>query len=331
MYPKSNFTSRTILKFVHKLIYLTAAAVSALSIASIFGRYPYLELFTHFRLQYAWLSIICIIGLSVFHSWKLALLVTACAFFNLSHITPYYFAAERPVQNVPTLNLRLLLANVEGNNKDYPALMQSVTSANADIVILQEVTQKWWENVQILSSDYAYFKAVPRSGGAGLAIFSKYPIEESNILSLDSSTHPALFCKIKLEDTQLSLLTIHPPTPMNPIKFANRNEQFAQAAAIMKTADEPKLLIGDLNTTMWSPYFTDLLKNSGLRDARIGKGLYPSWNTWLPTLLRIPIDQCLVSEKIEVNTIGTGSNTGSDHLPLIVNLKIEKQIIQENQ
>lgn len=92
----------------------------------------------------------------------------------------------------------------------------------------------------------------------------------------------------------------------------------------MKNAAEPKLLVGDFNTTMWSPYFADLVKDSGLRDARTGRGLYPSWNAALPAFLRIPIDHCLVGDKIEVESLETGNYTGSDHRPLILNVGIEK-------
>lgn len=215
-----------------------------------------------------------------------------------------------------------MLANVQGNNKNYSELVQAVKFVKPDILVLQEVTENWWENIQELKSEFPNSKPVVRSGGSGLVLFSRYPIESTNILTFDSSTHPALFCVINLEGTLLSILTIHPPTPMRSDKFAYRNGQFAQAAVILKTALEPKLLIGDLNTTMWSPYFTDLIQNSGLRDARVGQGLYPSWNDLMPAFLRIPIDQCLIGDKIEVESIETGNYTGSDHRPLIINLKI---------
>jgi endonuclease/exonuclease/phosphatase (EEP) superfamily protein YafD len=332
MYLTPKFINQiTFLKLVKKLTYLTVAIISALTLISLLGRYPYLELSTHFRLQYAWISLICIVVLSFLRSCKLVLPITLCAFFNLAQIIPYYYAPERQIQDLPANTLKIMLANVEGSNKNYPALIQTVKSVNPDFLVLQEITDKWWSNIQVLTSVYPYFKAVPRPGGTGLAIFSRYPIEAAEVLFFDESTHPALYCKINLEGTLLAVLAIHPPTPMNPIKFAYRNGQFAQAASIMKTAAEPKLLIGDFNTTMWSPYFEALVKDSGLRDARLGKGLYPSWHAGLPPFMSIPIDHCLVGKKIDVNSIETGNNTGSDHRPLILNLRIEKQNAQARQ
>ena len=321
----------TLLNLAKQLTYLTVAGISALNLVSLLGRYPYLELSTHFRQQYVWISMLCIIALSLLRSWKLILPVTLCAFFNLAQIIPYYYASERQVHDQPANNLKLMLSNVQGSNKNYSALIQTVRSVNPDVVVLQEITEKWWSNIQVLTADYPYYKAVPRTGGAGLAIFSRHPIEAAEVLTLDESTHPALFCEINLEGTLVTLLTLHPPTPMTATKFAHRNGQLAQAASIMKKAAEPKLLIGDLNTTMWSPYFKELVSDSGLRDARLGNGLYPTWHAWLPVFLSIPIDHCLVGEKIEVNGIATDGNTGSDHRPVILSLRIEKKSVEASQ
>ncbi len=316
-------------KTVHRLTCLTAIVVSVLSLINVFGSYPYLELSTHFMLQYAWLSLICIIALCSYRSWKLILLVAAIFFFNTSQIIPYYYAAQPQAKNLPAVNVRVMLANVQGNNKDCPSLIEAVRFINPDILVLQEVTADWWEKIEVLTANYSYYKSVPRAGGSGLTLFSRYPIEKADVLTLDASTHPALFSQINLEGTRLSLLTFHPPTPMRRDKFDYRNGQFSQAAEIMKTSAEPKMVIGDLNTTMWSPYFQTLIKDSGLKDGRIGKGLHPSWNAALPAFLRIPIDHCLVGEKIEVENIEVGDYTGSDHRPLIIDVRVEKQAINQ--
>ncbi len=238
-------------------------------------------------------------------------------------IIPYYYSNVRKEKTASGINLKIMLANVEYRNECYDKLIKSVKLANPDILILQELTEKWRENIESLRVNYPYIVVEPHGRGSGLALLSLYPIESSKILNRGEPIRPSAFCKINLNGVILSILTIHPPTPMTRTKFANRNENFAQAAKIIKDAAEPKLLIGDLNTTMWSPYFSDLVKASGLRDVRIGKGLKTSWISFFPALFRIPIDHCLVGKSIEVETVEIGNSTGSDHLPLIVILKIE--------
>jgi endonuclease/exonuclease/phosphatase family metal-dependent hydrolase len=58
---------------------------------------------------------------------------------------------------------------------------------------------------------------------------------------------------------------------------------------------------------------------------RDGIGLLPSWPTFMYfDWLMIPIDHCLVSDDIRVIMAQLGEAIGSDHLPLIIELEIEK-------
>jgi endonuclease/exonuclease/phosphatase (EEP) superfamily protein YafD len=302
------------------LVMVTSIAVAASTLASLFGRHSYLELATHFRLQYALVASVCVVLLIVFHSWKLLPIVLCCAVINWFYIAPYYSATPGASASPAAVHLRLMLANVLGSNRNYSVLIATVDQERPDVAVLQEFTDEWRRHTQTLDSRYPYSKVVPKPGGSGMALFSRYPIENVEVLALDSSTHLALLAKVNVAGTPISILSLHPPTPVRADKFSNRNEQFARAASLMRATAGAKVLIGDLNTTMWSPYFMDLVRDSGLRDARIGFGLGPSWPLPLPAILQIPIDQCLVSETMAVERLRTGGRTGSDHRPLIVDV-----------
>ena len=64
-----------------------------------------------------------------------------------------------------------------------------------------------------------------------------------------------------------------------------------------------------------------MVKTGGLRNARSGFGILPTWPTFMPVLY-IPIDHCLVTKEIDIIKLRTGRNVGSDHLPLIADLAI---------
>lgn len=310
---------------VHLLVMSATLAVAFFTAASLFGRRSYLlEMCTHFRVQYALAATVCAVLLVVLHSWKLLPLALCCAVFNWVHVVPYYYSANaRTARPSSPIRLKLMLANVLGSNRNYEALTASVAESRADVVVLQEFTEAWRANVEALGARYPYSKLVPRPGGSGMALFSRYPLEAAEVLQLDASTHPAVLARLDVEGTTLTVLSMHPPTPVRADKFANRNEQFARAAALMRGAEGPKLLVGDLNTTMWSPFFADLVESSGMRDARLGFGLRPSWPVPLPAPLQIPIDQCLVGEGVAVDGLRTGRRTGSDHRPLLVDVSFE--------
>lgn len=316
---------------IYLCVLITSIVIAGFTLTSLFGRHQFLELATHFRLQYALGASVCALILIGFQSWKFLPVPICCAVLNWVLIFPYYSAATRPTNLPPGVHLKLMLANVLGTSRDYATLTAVVTQEQPDIVVLQEFTEAWRSNLNNLTTLYPYAKLAPKSGGSGMALFSRYPIEAADVLELDASGHPALHVRTNVEGIRLSILALHPPTPVRWDKFSNRNLQFARAAPLIKADPEPKLLIGDLNTTMWSPYFSDLVKGSGLRDARLGFGLQASWPMPLPAPLRIPIDHCLVSDDISIQGIRIGARTGSDHRPLIVDVNFPKSTAQASR
>jgi endonuclease/exonuclease/phosphatase (EEP) superfamily protein YafD len=327
MFPLQLVSPQIIYKFVIAILVI----VSAFTLISLFGRHAYLELATHFSLQYALISSVCIILLVIFHSWRLLPVAVFCALLNWSYILPYYFAKPQRVNDSSAVHLRLMQMNVLGSNKNYSAVTEAVSEANPDIIALQELTEEWHHQTQVLHSEYPYQRAVPRPGGSGMALLSRYPLEEVEVLTLDASTHLAIIAKVNVDGTLVTVLSLHPPTPIRTDKFLNRNEQFTKAASILRATKGTKFLIGDLNTSMWSPYFADLVKESGLRDARAGFGLITTWPMPLPAFLQIPIDHCLVSDDVVVKGIKTGRRTGSDHRPLIVDVQFKRSELQASR
>ena len=311
-------------QLIHKLLVVLLVILWLLTLVSLFGHHLYLELATHFRLQYALAASVSVVLLVVFHSWKLLPFALCCALFNWAYVLPYYSGPPRHDAK-STAPLRLMLINMDWANRNYPAVTKAIAEAGADIIVLQEFTPEWRDHVQDdLSAEYPYYEPITRPLGAGMALFSRYSLTGVEVLILDASTHVAVLARVNVDGTMVTMLALHPPAPVQSEKFANRSRQFNEAALLMRSISGPKVLIGDLNTTMWSPYFRELVKDSGLRDARLGFGLQPSWPMPLPALFQIPIDHCLVSDDIEVSAVRTGGTIGSDHRPLIFDVRFEK-------
>jgi endonuclease/exonuclease/phosphatase (EEP) superfamily protein YafD len=100
-----------------------------------------------------------------------------------------------------------------------------------------------------------------------------------------------------------------------------RNRQLTEIGNFLADSAGPVILVGDLNTTPWSPAFKDLLQATGLQNSMKGFGIQPTWPTTIP-LFWIPLDHLLHSPDFHVKSRKTGPHVGSDHFPVEVRLSL---------
>jgi endonuclease/exonuclease/phosphatase (EEP) superfamily protein YafD len=109
--------------------------------------------------------------------------------------------------------------------------------------------------------------------------------------------------------------------PVGKRLYDTRNTQLSSLVELLDDFSGNKVLVGDLNASVWDIHYRNLEKRSGLRSARRGFGIQPTWPTFLPFAM-IPIDHVLVSSEISVSDVRTGRRIGSDHLPLVVTIEL---------
>jgi endonuclease/exonuclease/phosphatase (EEP) superfamily protein YafD len=300
------------------------ATLALLTLAAVaLGRTPVVELATHFRVQYAAAAVVCALGLALLRSRAALAVALACAGVNVVALAPYLRVSGRVVSaDAPATRVRLMLSNVYLGNRDYEALVGVVADERPDVLVLEELTGDWWKNVDAVRAAYPYSCALPRPGGSGIAIFSRLPVDEIEILTFGATTQPGMIARLEVAGRPFTVLAMHPPTPMRADKFRARNAQFAEAAERIRAVEGPKVLVGDLNSSPWSPFYQDLVRDSGLHDPRVGAGVLTTWPMPMPSLLRIPIDHCLTSDGVRVASIRAGARTGSDHRPIVVDLDV---------
>ena len=302
----------------YKITVLILVGAVVATIAGFLGRHFGLELLTHFRFHLMLVAIVCGGALMAFHSWRLLPLAIAVVCVNAWYLTSYVLKKQAvgPAESSPSI--KLMQANVLQSNESYQKVLNTITLVNPDVLVVQELTPEFKEATTSLEHAYPYSRVEARVGGGGMGIFSRYPMTDIQVLTLDQSTHFAMLACLEIAGRPVAVLGLHPTTPITRKKFRNRTVQFEKAAALMNGITGPRILIGDLNTTMWSPYFSTLVRDSGLRDTRVGFGLRASWPVPVPGFLRIPIDHCLLSDDFRVTNVEVGPPIGSDHLPLVV-------------
>jgi len=318
--PPGLFSS-VLLGIVRVVVLLTAVAV-LFSLLGFLARWWWpLELMCHFRMQYAWF-----LGLAALLLWltkvnRWALIALLMAVLNGALLLPHYL----PAGDVPADRrevLRILSANVHTTNRRWDLFLDLVENQSPDIIVVMEVDERWIRELAPLRNDYRFVRLEPRPGNFGMAIYSRTPLRDLRVMPLGGVDTPAISATVKTRNGDLSLIAVHPLPPATPDNARLRNRQLAEAGRIVRRQTLPCVVIGDLNTTPWSPYFRDLLRQ-GLRDAHRGRGLHPTWPLQYPTpLLRIPIDHALVSDGVDVHRFQTAADINSDHLPIVVDVSL---------
>ncbi len=334
------------------MMLLVASVVSACVIVSFLSDSWIGDSLSQFRLVWCWLLLPFLIGFACMRMVVPLLLVALVFLLNLAPVLYMYLplenalseslkdtsneslsdaardsslaSAPRSTRGKPRL-ISLLNYNTEfQHNNDYKSFELLLHQHQPDLLVLTEVDATW------LSAISDSIKAFPHSktviAGAGLAIFSKYPIVKSEVRYFGKSHHPRIFAQLGFPTYKLNLVLVHPPTPQVEARFLERNQELSLIASEIRGLTGPTVLVGDLNCGPWSKPFSELLK-SGLKDSEQGFGPQPSWPARIGRVVEkvavpplVPIDHVLVSDDIRVVSRSSGPAIGADHLPVFVQM-----------
>lgn len=299
-----------------------------LTLCGSFGRYSWLlELTTHFRLQYLFFLLPATVFLIYWKAVWQATICGALAILNLIPVAALFLPAKSPLPSTHPASppLKVLLLNVHTSNTHHDSVTELIQEEDPDIVVLEEVDSIWDEALSSLSAKFPHKLVQTRDDNFGILLMSKFPMQSSKILTLDESHVPSILAAYSISGMNFTILATHPLPPSGKRNLVIRNEHLGKLANLVSELDGPTLLLGDLNTTPWSPYFHDLLKHTGLRNSSQGRGPFPSWPATLWPPLRIPIDHCLYTGDLEILEKHLGKSVYSDHLPVVIRFHLCKK------
>ena len=271
------------------------------------------DLATHFRFFYACALLPLAAVLCATKRWRLLAWVAVALLIDISWLAPHYLGRTVPDDASFT---RIISINVLFNNLQRERVLQLIQQESPDIVLLVEVDPSWQPTLSELASQFPHALAEPRAGSFGIALFSKLPLEDLQVVETGSTGSPSIHATVEIGKTNVRIVGTHFMPPMSSERFQLRNEQLLATAQALAQKPRPCLVLGDMNITPWSPHFRDLLEIGNLCNSQAGFGIQPSW------LGAIPIDHLLHSEDIAVLNRRIGPQVGSDHRPLIVDFVV---------
>lgn len=266
---------------------------------------------------------------SAYFSYGFIILLFANQIYLSYQIYSYLPFAKKQINSVKlgtNPSIKLLIANVYQENREWQKLAEMVQGEQADIVLLLE-TNKWWKDkcCDAFGTDYEYQVLEDRENTYGMLLFSKLELKDTKIHYWIKDEIPSIETDIKLENRLIKLYAIHPepPVPSENPKSTERDAEILLVGQKTKADKMPTIVAGDLNDVAWS-YTTELfLKISGLLDPRRGRGLFSSFHAkyWYA---RWPLDHVFCSGHFRLQKIKRMEGIGSDHFPIFLQLHLAK-------
>lgn len=303
-----------------------------LSLAGYLGRLNlYLEFASGYKLQFFCLGLCSLIYflLTKRKSWLIVSLL--CVLLNLAEIIPWYFNQPQVTNTNNYQPFKVFSYNVLWSNKNYDKAIALINQEQPDIAIFQEAVEPWAKELAVLKAAYPYHIGAKK---LEIEVYSKLPLTKTEI-KLYGTYRGLVISDLKisdqslptLRDRQIKFIATHayPQLYYGHEGWQIRNEHLEKGIGeYVKNLEQSVIIAGDLNVSMWSPFYRSLIKQSGLHNARQGFGILPSQSGIAPqfAILSAPIDHCLVSSDIQVENFRLGSDIGSDHLPIIADLLI---------
>lgn len=235
--------------------------------------------------------------------------------------TPLHPLQALPAGECPEeRRLSAVVANLRVNNAGAGPFLEAVRRADPDLVFVVEVDHGWLRALQPLEAAYPHRLLHPRADYWGFALYTRFELVGPEVRHLVSGYVPSLRTGLRLRSgAVVGFHGLHPKPPLPTEGTGQRDAELLLAAAAVHEGGAA-LIGGDLNAVAWSPVTRLLQQIGGLLDPRIGRGIFPTFPTWLPAPLRFPIDHIFFTPEFRLLAVEQLPDIGSDHLPLLARL-----------
>ncbi|WKN43287.1 endonuclease/exonuclease/phosphatase family protein [Tunicatimonas pelagia] len=219
--------------------------------------------------------------------------------------------------------ISLLIANVYMYNRQAADFLEVATTASPDMILVMETNQWWIDQLQPLQKQYDYYQEYPASNTYGMALYSRYPWADMQVKFFNHDSVPSFHTVVQLpRGKSFRFHGVHPVPPVyskHPDNQGEKEVALLKVGNLMKQHHEPVIVAGDFNDVAWSNTSRLFQAEGELLDARVGRGLYNTFDatSWL---MRWPLDHVYASGEFRLVSLRRLGKFGSDHFPLYAEL-----------
>ncbi|MEE4360325.1 MAG: endonuclease/exonuclease/phosphatase family protein [Pseudomonadales bacterium] len=218
----------------------------------------------------------------------------------------------------------LYAANLSARPRAVRRAVAELSRIDPDLVWLSEFPESLDAETeaafQALEDRYPFGIAWPASAGRGLRFLSRYPVRTREEFNPERAPgRPGLRLTLDVNGRALTVFALHTHPPTQDWSLKARNQALDWVAEELAGTGGDAVVVGDLNTSAFSPRFLAFVRRAGLDCASPWRCAVGSWPAPLRPLLT-PIDHVLARGRVRVASLERGGHTGSDHYPVVAQL-----------
>lgn len=294
----------------------------------------WMRIVDYLRVQTAAISLLLLLLTPLYLDWtkgwpRFYILVLLLATLYQGYLlSPYLLPVSRTVPdrevNDPKQTFTLLTSNVKMDNRQVQPFLDLVEQYDPEVVLVIEPDEQWTEDLALLRKRYAHWVEQPQDNFYGMNLYSHLPLLDPKVHYFETDAIPSIQTTLQLSSgDEVILYGTHPrpPLPGNSVAVADR--ELLTIAQRVQEATRPVVVMGDLNDVPWSYTMTKFRELSGLRDLRVGRGLFNTFDAQR-FYINVPIDHIYIAPGLGLVYLEEPITYSSDHKALFVRLIVDE-------
>lgn len=271
-------------------------------------------------------------GVFVGGPWVLlaSLALFLCFAYQSVRVLPYTRFARTQIEmtKAPRADhISLVSVNVLMENEDHAKLRTLIDREDPDVLFLMETDTVWEDALEEQLARYPTVVRHPMSNHYGLLFATRLKVHAADTHFLSDDDTPAVLADLECTANfgRFFFVGLHPRPPLPGTDADERDEQIKKSARIANHAVRPVVVMGDFNDVTWSTGSEHFKEYGDFKDPRIGRGMLPSFDarSWF---VRLPIDQLLVTDGVQLISFDRLEPIGSDHFPMKAVIAVEPKL-----
>lgn len=321
------------LAFVTVLVLALTLGLGFATLCAVLGQFAWpLDLFAHFRPQWAALGLVALLASLLLRHLPLIAVNVVLLAANIVPLAPHLLSYVRATTTAEASGrtIRIVSYNMHGLATDDAKFQAFIAAEKPDVIVLTEIPSDIDLRTAPLVAIYPHKLMTHRESFHEIGLLSRWPIA-----ALETNRSAGIYAPVVAADlcppngergACLRLVALHGVSPFGDGAEVH-TRQLDIAGRMAGSHLGSVAVIGDFNAAPWSPIFNGLKRRANLVDATRPRGLTPTWrperlNASVAPLFALAIDNALVSQDVAVRASRVGPELGSDHRPIILDLQL---------